>query len=300
MKNPFDFFRNKKPKSPPAAEELKEPEIIEEAPPETPPKQPKSEPEDDFTEWARSQTHGGIERRERNDIYEAYSIYGTDSKGSLICRYYHRYPEHERDFDLSYSRSLTFDEFNRRLLSELDKGDMKLAEYNYCIDMAARLADNSVNTDDKAYGGFTEDEIKALNSFCEALDIFKDKSYINENGVYRCECESVAGGEILNIRFRKPLIHEAFYKDVPGVQKESMYGYDLDDIWIMGVYNRLNERCSSCRLTKLTALWSLNKESLFLIESVGFDGVGGTLLTAVGKRDEFARFGFYSLDFTNK
>ena len=300
MKNPFVFLKNKKSNNLPAEEETEETEIIEDASRETQIEQPKLESEDDFTEWARSQTHGGIERRERNDIYEAYSIYGTDSKGALICRYYHRYPEHERDFDLSYSRSLTFDEFNRRLLTELDRGDMKLADYNYCAGMASSLTGNSASPADEAYGGFTDEEISALNSFCEALDTFKDKNYINENGVYRCECESVVGGEILNIRFRKPLLHDAFDTDVPGIQKESMYGYDLDDIWIMGVYNRLNERCSSCKLTKLTSLWSLNKESLFLIKAEGFDGIDGTLLTAVGGREDFTRFGFYSLDFSNK
>ena len=297
MKNPFGFFKNKKSNAPPAAEEAKEPEIIEEA--EVPPVE-NTEPEDDFVEWARSQTHGGIERRERNDIYEAYNIYGTDSKGTLICRCYHRYPEHEKDFDLSYSRNLSFDEFNRRLLSELDRGDMKLALYNCCIEKASVISDIPEHTAEAAYGGFAEDEISALNSFCEAIDTLKDKSYINENGVYRCECESVVGGEILNIRFRKPLAHDAFDSDTPGVEKEPMYGYDLDDIWIMGVYNRLSERCSSCKLNRLTSLWNLNKESLFLIKAEGFDGIDGALLIAVGRSEGFARFGFYSLDFSNK
>lgn len=300
MKNPFDFFKHKKAKAPTAVEEASIPEIAEESAQEPPIEQSELEPEDDFTEWGRSQTHGGIERRERNDIYEAYNVYGTDSKGSLICRCYHRYPEHERDFDLSYSKALTFDEFNRRLLSELDRGDMKLNGYNRCIGMASGLKDDREHPANEAYTGFTEDEIKALNSFCEALDTFKDKSYINENGVYRCECESVAGGEVLNIRFRKPLIYDALDTDVPGVQKESIYGYDLDDIWIMSVYNRLNERCASCKLFKLAAMWSLNNETLYLIKSEGFDGLDGTLVTAVGKREEFARFGLYSLDFTNK
>ena len=300
MKNPFGFFKNKKSDIPLTAEDPIESESSEEAEQEPTTEQTEREPEDDFVEWARSQTHGGIERRERNDIYEAYSIYGTDSKGSLICRCYHRYPEHERDFDLSYSRNLSFDEFNRRLLSELDRGDMKLAEYNRCIEKAFGQTDNEVQSASEVYGGFTDAEISALNGFCESLDIFKDKSYINENGVYRCECESVAGGAVLNIRFRKPLTHDAFDSDIPGVQKEPMYGYDLDDIWIMGVYNRLNERCESCKLTKLTALWSLNKESLFVIKAEGFEGIDGALLTAVGGREEFSRFGFYSLDFANK
>ena len=125
MKNPF---KRKKPAVEPEAvieavqTAVPEPEAIAEPEP--------AEPYDGFDEWFRTRTRGGIERRERNDIFEEYCVYGADESGALTCRRYHRYPEHERDFDLSYSRTLTFDELIRRLLSELDMGDIKLPAYH--------------------------------------------------------------------------------------------------------------------------------------------------------------------------
>ena len=118
MKNPFKFFRpsSEKPKTEPIADAPEETVIPTPTEPEQPVKQP---PADPFVEWCRSQVRGGIERRERNDIFEAYNVYGVDEHDRLTFRRYHRYPEHERDFDLSYSRTLTFEELNRRLLSEL-------------------------------------------------------------------------------------------------------------------------------------------------------------------------------------
>ncbi len=125
MKNPFKRFRPAA-EEPPTVTEAPEPAV--EAEPEPVPEVPK----DSFTEWCRSQIRGGIERRERNDIFEAYSVYGVDG-GRLTCRYYHRYPEHEREFDLSDTRALSFNDFNRRLLSELDRGDLRLAAYNTIV-----------------------------------------------------------------------------------------------------------------------------------------------------------------------
>lgn len=68
----------------------------------------------------------------------------------------------------------------------------------------------------------------------------------------------------------------------------------------MGVYNRINGNCASCKVTRLTSLWSLEKESVYLISSEGFNDVEGALLTAVGEASQFKRFGFYSLDFSKK
>lgn len=295
MKNPFK--RHKK-----SADPIPEEPVAIPAPEEEPVPQPEPDPpaeiDDGFTEWCRSQIRGGIERRERNDIFEAYSVYGADAAGNLTCRYYHRYPEHERDFDLSYTRALSFEQFNRRLLGELDKCDLKLADYADCIRKAAALSDKPLPVGDA--DGLSDDEFAALQDFCESMDTLKDQSYLHGDGVFRCECESVVGGESLNLRFRKPLTYDALTNGADGVRMEEIGGYDIDDMWVMGVYNRLRERCTACKVIRLTSEWSLDKESVWLIRAAGFPGIGGDLLTAVAPSEQFRRFGFYSLDFSNK
>ena len=300
MKNPF-----KKKKAIPKIADIPAPSPSPEPQPEEPIAEPvehsplpaAKEPEDDFTEWCRSQVRGGIERRERNDIYEAYTVYGADGDGRFICRRYHRYPEHEKDYDLSYSRVLTFDELNRRLLAELDKGDVKLAAYHTAMQEAARLTDPA---DSSRIDEFTDEEQEVLQAFCDGMDNLKDKSYLHRDGVLCCECESAAGGERLNLRFRKLLPCDALHATISGVRKEEISGYDIDNIWILGVFNRLKERAAACRVFSLTAEWSLQKESLYLILAEGFPAVRGDVLIAVGGSESFARFGFYSLDFSNK
>ena len=258
----------------------------------------KGAPDDGFTEWCRSQVRGGIERRERNDIYEGYNVYGMDAEGRLVCRRWHRYPEHERDFALTYSRELSFGDFNRRLLSELDKGDLSTEDYRTAIIRAEaqnHVPDHSGNSD-----SFSDAEREAVHAFCESLDNLKDKSYVTVSGVYRCECESAAGGERLNLWFRKPLRHDALNAEVSGVSKESISGYDIDDIWIMGIYNRLRERGAVCEVARITNEWGMNRQQVYLFSVTGLSGIDGDVLIAVSGSDNFARFGFYSLDFSNK
>ena len=298
MKNPFKRLRSSRKNEevpqqvPPIASQEALPQPTE---PEPLPQEEQT-PADDFTEWCRSQVHGGIERRERNDIFEEYSVYGTDGQGQLICRRYHRYPEHERDFDLSYSRNLSFDEFNRRLLSELDKGDVKLSEYNDCIRKAAQLI--GIESAASPYESFSESENDAIKAFCEALDTLTDKEYRRTDGVFYCSCRSVVGDELLSLRFRKPLPHDALESDIAGVSRKPIEGYDIESLWIMGVANRLGECCQSRKITLLTSEWSLKKESVFLMAVEGFPGVDGTLLVAVADEAAFPHFGFYSLDFS--
>lgn len=316
MKNPFKRKKAAKPADEQTAAVF---ELIQEKQGSQEPSSPEDDhtsaedekvPDDSFTEWGRSQVRGGIERRERNDIYEAYTVYGAGADGQLCCRRYHRYPEHDRDFGVSYSRILTFDEFNRRLLAELDRGDMRLNAYNACISKAEELAgsfpDGSAYP---AYEGFTDDEEAALRAFCDDMDTLKDKSYLHSDGVLSCECESVVGGERLIIRFRKPLAHDALGSDIAGVKQEVIGGYDIDDLWIMGIYNRLRERCAAVEVTRLSSEWSIERESLYLMRAEGFGGgstgggkgdPGGSLLVAAGEADSFRRFGFYSLDFSKK
>lgn len=296
MKSPFKFFRSSEKQNPELIAEAPEEVIPELTDPEPPIEQ---EPVDPFVEWCRSQIRGGIERRERNDIFEAYNVYGVDEQNRLTCRRYHRYPEHERDFDLSYSRALTFDELNRRLLSDLDKGDIKLPVYNDCIAKARELCDLPL-PEAKDFNGFSEDETSALHDFCEAFDTLTDQEYRTADGVFCCACRSVVGDEMLNLRFRKPLPHDALNGEIAGVSKTLIEGYDIESLWIMGVYNRLREQCQSCRVTVLTSEWSLAKESVFLMQAEGFPSVDGSLLLAVADEASFPRFGFYSLDFTNK
>ena len=298
MKNPF---KRKKPAPIPeqAVENMPAPEIEPPQPPVEPQKPEPEEPADGFDEWFRTPTRGGIERRERNDIFEAFNVYGVDEHDRLTCRRYHRYPEHERDFDLSYSRTLTFDELNRRLLSELDKGDIKLPAYHDCIAKARALRD--IPTPDAVeFIGFTENEVAALREFCEDFDTLTDKEYRSSDGVFCIACRSVVGDEQLNLRFRKPLPHDALDSEIAGVSKTPIEGYDIESLWIMGVYNRLRDRCQSCRVTLLTSEWSLQKEKIFLMQAEGFSPIDGTLLLAVADEASFPKFGFYSLDFSNK
>lgn len=301
MKNPFRFFRsNGKQNTPqPAPEEpAAAPSPIEEPVEEQTPAPPKDEPKDDFIEWLRSRTRGGIERRERNDIYEAYTVYGIDGEGQLTARLYHRYPEHEREFGLSYSRTLSFEEFNTRLLSELDKGGLTLAEYNDCIRRAEALSGLSEGT--TAYEGFEEGEPDALHDFCEGLENIKEKSYRHSEGIYRCDGESIIGGERLNIWFRRPIAHDALDGTPAGVSMTPISSYDIEDIWIMGVCNRLRESGAKCEYFLLRSEWSLNSESIYLIAAEGLPAIDGRVLIAVAESGNFYRFGFYSLNFSNK
>lgn len=296
MKNPFKFFRSSAERPEPAP--APNPDPVEEPKPPEPEPEPVEQP-DPFVEWCRSRIRGGIERRERNDIFEAYNVYGVDEQNRLTCRRYHRYPEHERDFDLSYERALTFDELNRRLLADLDKGDVKLPDYNDCIAKARALC--GIPAPDAAeFNGFTETETAALREFCEAFDTLTDKEYRTTDGVFICACKSVVGDEVFNLRFRKPLPHDARNGDIAGVSKTPTEGYDIESLWIMSVFNRLNERAQRCRVTLLTSQWSLERESVFLMEAEGFPSIDGTLLLAVADEASFPRFGFYSLDFSNK
>lgn len=296
MKNPFKFFRSSPEK--PNPEPIEEPsEQPVPAPPEPEPEPPAEQP-DPFVEWCRSRIHGGIERRERNDIYEAYTVYGVDEENRLACRRYHRYPEHERDFDLSYTRVLTFDELNRRLLCELDKGDVSLPVYNDCIARARELC-GLPSPDAAEFNGFTDDETAALKEFCEAFDTLTDKEYRTADGVFCFSCRSVVGDEVFNLRFRKPLPDDALFSGVAGVSNKPIQGYDIESLWIMGIYNRLSERAVKCRVTLLTSEWSLKNESVFLMQADSFPSVDGTLLLAVADETSFPKFGFYSLDFSN-
>lgn len=305
MKNPFK--RKKKndveicaaplPSPAPPVEELTEETVADASEPATV-KEEKT-PDDGFIEWRRSRVHGGVERRERNDIYEAYNIYGADAEGRLTVRCYHRYPEHERDFGLSVSRTLSFGDFNRRLLSELDQGGLTLADYHACVANAERLADpDAAYTGESA--GFSDAQEAALRGFCDAADILKEQSYLHSEGVLSCECASAVGDDRLILRFRRPLPHDALGTDIPGVLKEDKGGYDIDNLWIMGVYNRLREKCAACRVTLLTSAWSIERESLWLFSVEDFEGVGGKLLAAVGEAGSFRRFGFWSLDFSKR
>lgn len=302
MKNPFRFFKSNSKKHDEITQApVQEEPAVEECPVEEPteteiPKAEASAPDDGFIEWSRSRPRGGIERRERNDIYEAYSVYGVDADGQLICRFFHRYPEYERDFGMSYSRALSFMDFNKRLLAELDRGDMKLGDYDACIEKAEQLS--GAASQGVRYEGFCEEEAAALRDFCEENDTLTDKEYRTGDGIFRCACRSVAGDESLNLWFRKPLCHDALFTDIAGVSRTPIEGYDIDNMWTMGVYNRLRERCAECKVTKLTYDWSLDHETVCLMTAQGFDGIEGTLLLAVADAAVFPRFGFYSLDFS--
>ena len=296
MKNPFRFFKahDKTPAEEPHDTSAQEEPVSEKLPEKEPPAPEK--PDDGFTEWLRTRQHGGIERRERNDIYEAYSVYGVDRDGQLTCRVFHRYPEHEREFGMTYSRALSFDDFNKRLLSDLDRGNIALSDYHACIEKAEQLS--AVSSDEARYEGFSEAEISSLRGFCDNMDTLTDKEYRTADGIFRCACRSVVGDESLNLWFRKPLPHDALHTEIAGVSRTSVGGYDIDSMWIMGVYNRLRECCASCEVTLLTYDWSPKKETVYLMTIKGFDGIDGTLLLAVADAAAFPRFGFYSLDFS--
>ena len=223
----------------------------------------------------------------------------TDGQGNLVCRHYHRYPEHERDFDLSYTRVLSFEDFNKRLLSELDKYSLSLADYHVCIAQAEQLL--SEETPVRApYEDFSAAETAALRDFCDNIDTLTDKEYLHADGFYRCSCRSAVGSDTLNLWFRKPLPHDAAEAGAAGVTKTPVEGYDIDNLWIMGVYNRLRGNCKKLSAELLTSEWSLDHESVYLITIKDFSGVEGTLLLAVADSSAFARFGFFSLDFARK
>ena len=269
------------------------------AEPESPaPEIPQEKPDDGFVEWYRTPTRGGIERRERNDIFEEYSEYGVDKNGALTCRRWHRYPEHEREFDLSYSRALRFDEFNRRLLAELDRGGIKLGDYSRCIDMAEQLggADDTGSEPE----ALSDKDKQILEAFCEAMDTFQNKRYLHGEGTLSCECESVVGGEVFRIRFRKPLKYDALNEEISGVSRRAIEGYDIENLWLMSIYNRLRERCASYKVELLTSEWSVKKETIHLFRAEGFEGIGGALIIAAGDPSDMSRFGFWSMDFSAK
>ena len=300
MKSFFRKFRKDTP-----TDEEKQPNSIEPsvsntaaqpAPPQ-PDAEKRSQKDDSFILWCRTNTRGGIERIERNNIYEAYGEYGADTDGRLIYRYYHRYPEHERGYDLSDERVLSFDAFNTRLLSELDRGDIRLGDYHACISKAQQ---NDSHADTGNNNGFNETETAILRRFCEDIDTLKDKTYRSSEGIFRCEGVSVIGDETLDILFRKPLKNDALYREVSGVDRSAADAYGIDDLWIMGVVNRLRERCASCRVETLKSAWSLKGETVCLIICEGFDGIQGDLIVAAAQISDLIRFGFYSLDFSNK
>ncbi len=293
-------FKRKKPSPEPEvipAIHAPEPAPVEPVPEKTVEPEPK-EPGDGFDEWFRTPTRGGIERRERNDIFEEYRVYGADKDGRLTCRRWHRYPEHEREFDLSYSRALRFDEFNRRLLEELDKGDMKPGDYNRCIENAERLSgSDNAGTVSKV---LSDEEKQLLEAFCDGMDTLTNRSYLHSEGTLSCACESVVGGETLQLRFRKPLKHDALNADVSGVSRKPIEGYEIENLWIMSIYNRLREKCSACKACVLTSEWSINRESIHLFIAEGFEGIGGALMIAVGSPADMKKLGFWSLDFSAK
>lgn len=277
---------------------IKEVEPVEAEPIEAVQSVPEEQPDDSFVEWFRTPTRGGIERRERNDIYEEFRVYGADKDGALTCRRFHRYPEHEREFGLSYSRSLRFEEFNRRLLEELDKGDMKPGDYNRCIESAEQLiGSNDAGTVSDA---LSDNEKQLLEAFCEGMDTLTNRSYLHGEGTLSCECESIVGGETLQIRFRKPLKHDALSTNVSGVTRKPIEGYEIENLWIMSIYNRLRERCGACKASVLTSEWSINRESIHLFLAEGFDGIDSPLLIAVGSPADMSKLGFWSLDFSAK
>ena len=299
MKNPFKLFdRSKKEAPEPHPPAVSEPETPVEIPAPAEPPTP-SVPEDAFEEWLRTRIGGGVERRERNDIFEAYGVFGADGE-KLVYRLYHRYPEHERDFGLSYSRELTLEEFNSRLLLELDKASITLCGYSECIKKAEALSGLSAPVPDGIPNELTVPESEILQSFCDSIDTLKDKNCSFNNGVFRCEGTSVAGSEELNIRFRRLLERDAYYSPPSGVSRIKTESYDIDDIWIMGICNRLRESGAKLIINKLSSEWSLNSGTVFLILAENMSGIDGKLLIAVAEPADILRFGFYSLDFNSK
>lgn len=254
-----------------------------------------SEVSDSFIEWFRTPTRGGIERRERNDIFECYGVYGCDTDGRLIYRYYHRYPEHERDFSLSYNRQLDFKSFNNRMLTELDSDSIKLSDYYECIAKAEEIS--GITSDMSDNSALSDNDIATIRIFCDSLDILQGQSYLARDTSLSCECESVVGGDRLIIRFRKSVTHDPIIEDVAGVKKETIGGYDIDNLWIMGIFNRLRDNCDAVKVYSLTSEWSLSGDSLYLFNAVGFKDISCDLIIAAGAADSFRKFGFYSLSF---
>lgn len=255
--------------------------------------------EDGFCEWLRTATRGGIEPNGRNDIYEAYSVYGVVDDGRIVRRYYHRYPEYDRGFDLSGEHSLTFDQLNRELLEELDRGGITLERYCDAIAAAERLLpEHSAPGSDAV--AFSAEEIAVLTDFCDALDTLKDKQYLTKGGVFLCTGVSVVGDEELWLRFRKPLRHDAFYGETFGVKRTEIGGYDIENLWIMSVYNRLYQISERCRVIMLASEWNLSAAPVTLIAAEGTRGIDGTLLVTVAGAETLARFGTYSLNFLRR
>lgn len=311
MKNPLRFFRKpsdqndekqKNDTAPTKDASVQQTEKMSEPPQsgEDEARKPDKEQGDSFTQWCRSRVRGGIERRERNDIFEEYGVYGVDGQGRLLCRYYHRYPEHERDFEMSYERVLSFDEFNTRLLGEIDRGSLTLETYGECIEKAQKLSGKADEERDGIYEGFSAEEEGRLRDFCETLENLKDKSYRHGDGIFRCEGESILEGEVLDIWFRKPVKHDAFYTDVAGIIRQPVSPLDIGDIWILSIYNRIRERCGTCEVVRVKSEWSLKEEAVYMMAVEGLVGIKGTVLIAVAEASNFGRFGFYALGFANK
>ena len=128
----------------------------------------------------------------------------------------------------------------------------------------------------------------------------KGQTFLHSEGALSCECESVVGEEFLQIRFRKPLRHDAINEEIGGVTRKPIEGYDIENLWIMSIYNRLREKCAACKVSLLTYEWSAAKEAVHLLIAEGFEGIGGTLMIAVGSPEDMSRFGFWSLDFSGK
>lgn len=295
MKNPFKRTKKQQSESPASPLPAPAEDAAQEAAPAAEAPAPAPARDDGFDAWCRAKVRGGVERRERNDFFEAYSVYGADGDGRLTCRYYHRYPEHERDFGLSYTRALSFDDFNRRLLKELDHSGVSLNEYRDCIRRAEALTGPPEQAGQA--DSFTEEEAAALCAFCESADILREQRCLHSEGVVSCSCVSAVGDEELMLRFRRILRHDALDMSVAGVSRESVMGYDIDDLWIMGIHNRLRDCCSSVGITRLTSEWSAERPSVWLFRCEGFDGAG-ELLAAAGRAESFRRFGFWSLDFS--
>ena len=300
MKNPFSFLRRsqEKPEINNTIIDKPEPEKQDEKPEESAqkPGNAPEKPKDGFVEWGRSRIRGGIEKRGRNIFFEQYSVYGLDGQEQLSCRLYHRYPEDERDFGLSYTRALSFGEFNSRLLYELDRGDMSLCDYSACMSRAEKLREEEADTKAELAPDLSEDEQTAIQAFFDSLDNLKDKSCRCAGGVFRCDAESAAMGESLTLMLRKPLRYDAYFKDDPSVKREPVAYYDIEDIWIMGVCNRLIESGAKIDILTLRSAWSLDSAAVYLMTADGLPGINGRLLLAIAESTAISRFGFYSLD----
>ena len=290
MKDIFGFFRRAGgAPSADMAQAISEPVIVA-------PKAHNEEPDDGFVEWRRSRTRGGIEKREHNEFYEQYSVYGLDDQGRLCCRLYHRYPEEEREFGMSYSRALSFDEFNSRLLGELDRGDLTLGDYIECVSRAEALSPGEERPDIPIAREIDEADEQALRSFCDKLDNLKNKTGRSAQGVFRCDSESAVMGESLTMMFRRPLRYDAFDKEDPAVKRERVEYYDIEDIWIMGVCNRLKENGAKIDIISLSSAWVMDGKSVYLMTVEGLPGIEGRLLLAIAESTAISRFGFFSLD----